>query len=537
MTLRTESGRFLVELAVLLVIAMGAAIYWFGFVKKNDRPNVILISIDSLRFDRLGSYGYDKPTSPNIDAVADAGTRFENVHSSTTWTLPAHLSLLTGLPDDLHGVVDDRVELDEHRRLLAESFRKEGYVTGGFYSGPYLDKFFGFHRGFDVYENCGVETIYSRNKKKLTEEQIEALTIRMERESHTAQTAPRLNVATDRFLDTYAKPGKDDKPFFLFIHHWDVHFDYTAPLPFLKKFLTPDAVPFDVAHFMSNDEIHADMEPGKFAYLMAAYDAEIAWVDMHIGLLLRKLDELGIADNTIVVITSDHGEEFFEHGQRGHRWNLHEETLRIPLIMAGPGIEKGQVVSQHARIFDVMPTLLDLADLPAEANAYGVSLAPYLRGEQPAATDNLKLIGELTRQPRDPETGAPEKFFYRHDATSDAGRKLITGVRREFDSEQPSFSGRVIEVLPSAVYDLNEDPFEANDLSEQRPALLKYLNKVRSQILSGLALHLETLPHKGGPWRSDFPPDILRQLRENGYIGDAAFQRLVKQDKQDEQDK
>ena len=464
---------------------------------------MILISIDTLRPDHLGCYGYDAPTSPNIDALAREGTRFEQVHSSTTWTLPAHMSLLTGLPDSLHGVVWDRVPLDPHRRLLAESFRAAGYATAGFYGGPYLHESFGFGRGFDRYENCGVPY------------PAELLPERLEQESHRVRTARRIEQAAERFLEEQA--GRQARrPFFLFLHHWDVHYDFNAPEEFVELFAGEDGGRVSMRDFIRNPEIHPEMAPADRAYLLACYDAEIRWVDHQIGRLMLKLSELGMAQQTYVVITADHGEQFFEHGRKGHRLDLYDETLRIPLILKGPGIRPGQVVRSQARIFDVMPTLLDLAGLPEEPEVYGVSLRPQLEGKDPPGLRRLPIVAELTTVPGD--GGPPE--FVRHRAVGRLGKKLIQARPRAYDRDRPAdFSGAALGPPILGVFDLDLDPGEQQDLSRHTPALLEELLGLLAKIDEGLELKWRSLPNAGRPAASPLDPDVHRMLRENGYIG------------------
>ena len=466
-------------------------------------PNVILISIDSLRPDHLGCYGHAAPTSPNIDALARQGTRFDRAHSSTTWTLPAHLSLLTGLPDSLHGVVWDRVPLDSQRKLLAEQFQAAGYATAGFYGGPYLHESFGFGRGFDRYVNCGAQPM--RNIHQPAEVALREF----EQESHRVRTADRIEQAAERFLDK-----QSERPFFLFLHHWDVHYDFNAPDEYVEQFAGDYSGQLSMRDFIRNPEINPEMAPADREYLLACYDAEIRWVDHQIGRLLRKLSELEIEQRTYLVITSDHGEQFFEHGRKGHRLDLYDETLRIPLVVRGPGIQAGNVVQHQARIFDVMPTLLDLTGLPEVPDVYGVSLRPLLEGRDPPGLRRLPIVAELTTV----STEGPAEYV-RHRAVGRSGKKLIQATRLSYDRSQPiRFSGLALAAPLRGLFDLGVDPGEQRDLSRHAPDLLAELAGFLDRVDQGLDLKRGSLRTGVGPAARQLDPDVDRMLRENGYL-------------------
>lgn len=171
------------------------------------RPNVVLISIDSLRADHLGTYGYERETSPNIDALAAAGVVFENTVSSSTWTLPAHMSMLSSLNSRVHGVITDGKRLTDAATLVSEVFQRNGWRTAAVVGGPYLSRRFGFAQGFEVYDD---ETISFANQQV----------------SHAGRTSLKTHQRALELLDDF---GTD--PFFLFLHYWDVHYDYTPPTP------------------------------------------------------------------------------------------------------------------------------------------------------------------------------------------------------------------------------------------------------------------------------------------------------------------
>jgi arylsulfatase A-like enzyme len=211
MRLRTGILPSLGALAAALIAVMGCS----GDPKPAP-PNIILVSIDSLRASSLGCYGYKRETSPFIDELAEKGVRFENAISTSSWTLPAHAALFTGLYDSTHGLVDNGQRLADGLVTLAEVLRARGYHTAGFFSGPYLHPTFGLARGFDVYESCMTTT-----PDEASEEEIRGGAQLVAGPSHRDVTGPRTLEKVSRWADRDL-----EEPFFLFVHLWDVHYDY-----------------------------------------------------------------------------------------------------------------------------------------------------------------------------------------------------------------------------------------------------------------------------------------------------------------------
>lgn len=361
-------------------------------------PNVLLISIDTLRADHLGAYGYARDTSPRIDALAADGAVFESHISSTSWTLPAHAAIFTSLPDSLHGAFDTDRRLDDAFVTLAERFRDAGYGTAGFFAGPYLHPAFGLAQGFERYVNC---TSYAAT---LDEEDVQAWAMDADvmRQSHRDITNPTVLAAFDEWL------GSDDpRPFFAFVHLWDTHFDFVPPAPYDTRF-DPD---YDGAvtgeDFLFDPAIAADMAPRDLEHLIALYDGEIAWTDEHVGAIVDRLQQRGLLEDTVIAITSDHGTEFFEHGNKGHRTTLFDELIRVPFVLRYPAaIPAGTRVTLQSRSVDIGPTLLELAGLPAPQGILGGSLVPLALGQadrDQMAVSELFSVGQQVRTLRTPQ--------------------------------------------------------------------------------------------------------------------------------------
>jgi len=390
---------------------------------EEARPNVLLISIDTLRPDHLGSYGYERDTSPRIDRLASEGVRFANHISSSSWTLPAHAALFTGMADSVHGCVNATdTALAPEFTTLAERFHSAGYTTGGFFSGPYLHPAFGLGQGFDSYTDCMsyAQSIEGRETAEWS------MAEDVMRASHRDVTNPAVYARARDWID--ANKGE---PFFAFAHFWDVHFDFIPPAPYDTMFDPDYTGDISGDDFFFDKRINKDLAERDKQHLEALYDGEIRWTDDHIGKLLDDLDTWGLAENTIVVLTSDHGTEFFEHGGKAHRTTLFDELIRIPLVVRYPGhLLAGTVVDAQTRLMDVGPTVCELAGIPA-GPVMGSSLVALAHTGKPdfdnTAISELFSVGRELRSSRTRETKFIDDIgrntFYWFDLESDPGER------------------------------------------------------------------------------------------------------------------
>jgi arylsulfatase A-like enzyme len=400
---------------------------------RQGAPNILLISIDSLRADHLHSYGYARQTSPNIDALAADGAVFETVISPTSWTLPAHMTLMTSLAPEEHGVITNRLRLGGNIDTLPMRLQRAGYTTAGFVSATYLDGIYGFSRGFDEYDDYTLLRVAGEK-------------------SRAAVTSQQVAQRAVDFLHQHAAT-RDAHPFFLFLHFFDVHYNYNPPQPFARMFDNGYAgrATGDV------DSIHQGMANRDLNHVVALYDGEIAWVDANIGNILATLRRLGIDDNTIVAITADHGEEFLEHGQAAHYKTLYDEVLRVPLVIRYPGhVLAGRRVQGQVRLMDVAPTLLTLAGLAVakpHSGTHARSLACLLTSPGARAAPLLPAFGDLRGEVASVRTG---------------GAKLIRNLRTHREE----------------FYDLAADPGERTNIDAlprtQRDQLRVILDRWRS---------------------------------------------------------
>jgi hypothetical protein len=340
--------------------------------------NVVLISIDSLRADHVGAYGYAPPTSPTLDSLAATGVRFERAYSTTSWTLPAHAALLSGWFDESHGATESNKTIAPGVPMLAEALSRAGIATTGIFSGPYLDPSFGFDRGFDTYVSAASSTWAGAQSKAPAPHQ----------QSHADVTNPRMKARLEEWL---AIPRTGHRNF-LFLHMWDVHYDYVAPQRYVDLFDPNYTGTLDASNFPSNKSINPNMDRRDFQHLLALYDAEIRYTDDTIRELLDLLKKAGLLENTAVIVASDHGDEFLEHGGRGHMKTLYEEVLHIPLILHLFGQPStASSVPSVVSLVDVFPTVCELFMVDCQYQGPGESLAGYLWGKIPPKPRNSAL--------------------------------------------------------------------------------------------------------------------------------------------------
>lgn len=477
------------------------------------RPSVLLISIDMLRPDHLGCYGYGPATSPRIDQLAAEGVLFENAISSTCWTLPAHAALFTGLADSVHGCVDTDRRLAESRRTLAERLGDAGYATVGFFSGPYLHPVFGLGQGFEQYVDC---TSYAGLNTRTAEETGRVDGLAVSDASHADVTSPRVYEEVSDWLKASRR-----RPFFMFVHMWDVHFDFIPPPPYDRKFDPDYRGTQSGRNFLFDAAINASMPERDREHLIALYDGEIAWTDQYVGRMLDDLDALGLRESTIVVLVSDHGTEFFEHGRKAHRQTLYDEVIRIPLIVRHPGrIAPGRRHADQVRIIDVLPTIMDLAGLGEPPDVMGQSLAPLFSGAElrrdtlaisELFSDSRRLTPDGRWEPRNP--GFPLQQRLRSFRRAD--HKLINDLNRQ----------------RAELFDLRVDPGEQRPLADHDAAESRDAEQGRAW----LRAFMRAWP--AGDAESAIPPEVLAKLKSLGYVGtDEEPDELGESDKPEEPD-
>jgi len=431
-------------------------------------PSVILVSLDTMRADRLGALGNPRPLTPRLDALAAEGVLFEQAEAAAPWTLPSHASLFSSqLPFD-HGLRWDHDFAPLASVFPAEHFREAGYRCAAFTGDGYVSGYYGFSQGFEIYRE-------SDELKEGGPEGIAGAALDWVRENESS-------------------------PFFLFVHTYEAH------LPYLHaEFAAPDSGG-RIGPSLSNEQVDAihdgklRLTEGERARVRDLYDSDVAWADRVIGGMLQTLKEEGVLEHTILVVLSDHGQDLWDHNATwspGHGHNLYEEVLRVVLFLRAPGlIPPGLRIHSPVSLMDVAPTLLSLAGLPPDPGYRGQDLAPSCRsGTEPPP----EMI-----QAESMEFG-PERFCVR-----DGNLKLILTPRPD-----RQLSGSVtITPRPIELFDLGSDPGERVDLSRFLGGPVRTLMHFAWQRADKALFSGRSTP----PNPEDLPPELLEKLRSLGYV-------------------
>ena len=493
-------------------------------------PNIVMVFMDTLRADHVHCYGYDRPTSPNLDRLARQGTLFENAVSQASFSLPSYATVFTSLYPSQHGMLESWKKLAPAAQTLAQVVAANGYRTAAFVGGGHLMPQYGLDRGFETYKSIGDF-------------------------SSLFWTVP----AALGWLDSR---GADDKPFFLFVHGYDVHGPYGPPLGFAEMYdpgyegvvhdtgflnlevlermheLHYDSARLDQfrdSHFQQpgmpwrarrllpdfstglTDRDAADacaepdrgeappaprigpgglpyrlppepvpMSPADVRHVTAHYDGALNYADMWLGIFLDGLEKKGLLENSVVLVAGDHGEALGDHGRFGHGFELGEFTLHVPLVVSGPGIARDRRVGEVVELADLAPTALDLAGMVPCHSHRGRSLRRHLHDPEP---------------PFDPERAA---FSLSVDEASIRTRDWF--LYRHLSKR----GGEVIEEYK--LYDVQRDEAETSDLASARPEVTA---RLKSRLLDWLE---QTAPRSMGPkQKSTFDRAKKQLLRMFGY--------------------
>jgi len=451
-----------------------------------DRPNVLLIVADALRADHVGCYGAARVRTPNLDALADRGARVEKAYAAASWTGPATASILTGLSASSHGLLTYRDHLREDAVSLASIFGEAGYDTAGFVANPVLSEKFGFGEGFDLWDEEIAPGRLDHHRGAPIHATLTGLRLWSPAETFPAgEEVVRLAAS---WLD-----GRRGAPFFLYLHFMDPHDPYAPPAPYDTMYTAPGAAPLRMRFGTLPAITQGTMGATEtdLDRLLAQYDGAITYMDHQIGRLLRALESRGLSDRTLVVFTSDHGEEFNEHGGLGHEHTLYEELVRIPLIVTGRDVASKRVIQGPVRQIDLAPTILEAAGLAF-----------------PSPVEGASLWGALSRG----EALVPRDVFM---------EEVYIGIRSPWHAFRSLRRGSLKIIGTSfhaggqgpwrwELYDLGGDPAERRDVMEESPA-------------EGEALRLRVeawsrRPRAGGSTATPMDEELERRLRALGYI-------------------
>lgn len=443
-------------------------------------PNVLLIVLDTVRADVLSTYGYPKPTAPNIDRLAREGALMSQAISTDFWTLPSHASMLTGQYPSRHGATSESGRLDAGLSSLAEILRAAGFRTGGFVTNAWLSKERGFGQGFDEY----VESW------KMPATNPSTLAI----DRHGVRNA----------IEWMAAPNALDAPFFAFVNLNSAHMPYNPGSEALIT-LSPKPRSIEGSRRLRKltgmwEHLGGTLELNEVDYeiLRELYEAEVLQVDALVGELVGALEAAGRLDDTLIIVTADHGENLGDHGSIDHLFSMYDSTLHIPMVLRHPtSFEAGRVDTALASPIDLLPTILSVAGVPLpDIEIDGVDLS------QPERTARRFVVAENERPLN--AIDLMGKSFPDFDTSKLDGRKraLRTSEHKLIWQEGG----------PVELYDLSADPNELDDLSEREVEL-------RTRLEGQLEVWMKEMGNPGAvkPFESQDTQSI-DELRALGYI-------------------
>lgn len=449
---------------------------------QREKPNVFLLIVDTLRADRLGCYGYDKNATPNIDALARQGVLFEQAYVQWASSLPSHASIMTSLQPHIHGAFPNGKYLNPKLLTLPKILKAHGYTNGAFVTNALVGTQYNFDLGYDTFTDV-TQFDY--------------------RASNMAMWVHGLNLvrAYDHLFkrDLYTELALEwierhrDKPFFLWVQWLYPHAPYEPPDEFYEKFGFDYSGIADGSlrqiDLISSDELQLS-EADKRHY-EALYDGEVAFSDYQIGRVLDKLRATGLLENSLVIITSDHGENLYEHNMEYGHYGVYDSSIRIPLIFAMPDrLPQGARVQEVVQSIDIAPTILDLLGLEIPGQFQGNSLVPLMSGED--TSWKSRAVSMMFRDNRN--------FL----ALRDGAWKIILDARTHN--------------MTYELYHIPSDPDERNNLIESEPEVAERLKKELTAWIEGEFEGLDLIYKPGQLLNKEFDKKTIERLRSLGYI-------------------
>lgn len=475
----------------------------------TDRPNIIFLMMDSVRAANVSCYGYERPTTPTLDALAEEGMLFEQAFSVGCWTLPVHTSLFTGLYPYSHGITISKNALPTDFPTLAGHLKGLGYETACFSNNAYVSEITNLTQGFDTVEEIwrvtnprGIErTKMSRLRRWLEQfgpvtEPIIAAGRQLKR-MRTFFEKPRRREGdsgarlTNLKIESWLSTSRDeDKPFFMFVNYMEPHEPYNPPQPYDRRFMPKRYSPRRVAQVGNNNQVmeqrsHRELYEENLEIICALYDGELSYLDQQIGEIIEVLTAHNLLDDTVVVVTSDHGDSLGEHKHIGHRTSLYEPLVHVPLIIRYPArFQPGTRWGENVSLIDLYPTLLELAG--AEPSLYSgngfyslvapplTEKRPYVIAENTAPKSMNSVVARMLRTDR-------YKFIWKSDQQHE-------------------------------LYDLRQDPGELTNLIDRRPDVARDLE-------GQLTAWVDTLGSQS--FESDnahYGAEVREHLQKLGYV-------------------
>lgn len=447
---------------------------------KNRELNILLITVDTLRADHVGCYGYMRDTTPHIDRLAQEGVRFANAITTMPTTLPAHCSIMTSKYPREHRVLKNGHVLHESFQTLAEILRDHGYKTAAFVGASVLDKAFGLNQGFDTYDDSNDEC----DDASLPEEKdVVHGNDDAEGSGKFQLIAEQVNQKVFDWLG-----HNQSSKFFLWVHYFDPHSPYNPPSGYENLF------PADRGYQEWLKTKGVNPVDRNRLRMISLYDGEILYTDKQIGLLLDTLSGMGIMENTLIILTSDHGEGLWEHNWRGHGLYLYEEAVSVPLIIRFPALLYSNL-TVHSQVgsIDIFPTIMDITDMTTRESLSGHSLMPYILNND-RQRERYFFI---------------ERRHYDEDQTSEDMKTLTSGEKYALRTNGCKFIYATKQ--DNEFYDLSRDPEELDNIvhkGKQADNFYKLLMEIKKGF-EEKSIHLAPL--------KTLDDGVLERLKSLGY--------------------
>lgn len=419
--------------------------------------------MDTVRRDHCSVYDYHKNTTPNLSLISEQGTVFDQAYSPTSTTGPSHATIFTALFPISHQVIKNGIRLSEKYTTIADILSAYDYQTAAIIGSFVLDSKFGYNKGFKYYDDD-----FKISESMLHVKSWEGFNVE-------GPFDRRANFITERTIHWLRDIRKPENPFFLFVHYFDPHFPYLPPDPFFSK-LAP----------LKNN-------PSKLETIIGYYDGEIAFTDHEIGNLLEALKQMNLEEDTLVVITSDHGEGLMEHNHLEHGVNIYEEAVRVPLLFRWPNhIKEGQVISYPVSLISLAPTILELIGINIKEFSFqGKSLADCLIGDSDLNDSN------------------PIYLFRRHYIEGIVQKTWVKGVKLGIRiGDWKYIEGD--EEKSKELFNLKSDPQELTNLLT--------INQKKASELSSLLTKWKVAYSRVDTINSKIPEEDLKRLKTLGYV-------------------
>jgi len=468
---------------------------------KDSKPNIILLVIDTLRSDRLSCYGYEKSTTPNIDAFAKESVLFENAIASSCWTLPSQASMFTGLFPSEHGAADGNLYLDEKIPTLTELLKKYGYSNYAYsVSNGWLTGATNFTRGFDYIEQF-------RKQGPKPKSILKRIFREIDRRLKAKDAAYSARVSREA-KEVIKKNVSQNKPFFMYIDLMDTHMPYKPAKKFMKKFRLNKANSSEVAFLQDKfKEYRAkpeSLDENQLDLLNKLYDASVATVDKRLRGLLKFVSSKKLRDNTIVIITSDHGECLGEHGLLGHWFSLHDTLLKVPLILKYPQHLTPTRISQQVQQRDLFYTILDLVGY---------------RGDK-SENDQILKNSYLSALERG---GLFDEYAFAEHASAKMNLQQILNHNPDFNDQKLICNKQAIRTNQykyiwygsghEELFDLNNDANEKINIIDDKPNQAAIFRDKLEQVRSGFK-KFDISKNK----EMEYDDEVAKRLKDMGYL-------------------